>query len=168
MRGFYLFVSGVLVTLVAQFAIAQSQNRGVVRMNHVGISSPNLEETLSYYTETLGFPEAFRVTNDEGDITVVYVQVSSNSFLELQPSNEERPPGLSHFGIVVEDMDNAIEMWRERGLEVENSRISGTNAVLSNIYDANGIRMELLELPAGSAHAQATARWRSQSAAAWR
>jgi 4-hydroxyphenylpyruvate dioxygenase-like putative hemolysin len=168
MRGFYLFVSGVLVTLVAQFAIAQSQNRGVVRMNHVGISSPNLEETLSYYTETLGFPEAFRVTNDEGDITVVYVQVSTNSFLELQPSNEERPPGLSHFGIVVEDMDNAIEMWRERGLEVENSRISGTNAVLSNIYDANGIRMELLELPAGSAHAQATARWRSQSAAAWR
>jgi 4-hydroxyphenylpyruvate dioxygenase-like putative hemolysin len=168
MRGFYLFVSGVLVTLVAQFAIAQSQNRGVVRMNHVGISSPNLEETLSYYTETLGFPEAFRVTNDEGDITVVYVQVSTNSFLELQPSNEERPPGLSHFGIVVEDMDNAIEMWRERGLEVENSRVSGTNAVLSNIYDANGIRMELLELPAGSAHAQATARWRSQSAAAWR
>ena len=168
MRGFYLFVSGVLVTLVAQFAIAQSQNRGVVRMNHVGISSPNLEETLSYYTETLGFPEAFRVTNDEGDITVVYVQVSTNSFLELQPSNEERPPGLSHFGIVVEDMDNAIEMWRERGIEVENSRVSGTNAVLSNIYDANGIRMELLELPAGSAHAQATARWRSQSAAAWR
>ena len=108
------------------------------------------------------------MTNDEGDITVVYVQVSTNSFLELQPSNEERPPGLSHFGIVVEDMDNAIEMWRERGLEVENSRISGTNAVLSNIYDANGIRMELLELPAGSAHAQATARWRSQSAAAWR
>jgi catechol 2,3-dioxygenase-like lactoylglutathione lyase family enzyme len=137
-------------------------------MNHVGISSPNLEETISYYTETLGFPEAFRVTNDEGEIALAYVQVSTNSFLELQPSNEQRPPGLSHFGIVVEDMDDAIEMWRERGIEVENSRVSGTNAVLSNIYDANGIRIELLELPAGSAHAQATARWRSQSAAAWR
>jgi hypothetical protein len=168
MRGFYLFVSGVLVTLITQFAVAQSQNRGVVRMNHVGISSPNLEETISYYTETLGFPEAFRVTNDEGEIALAYVQVSTNSFLELQPSNEQRPPGLSHFGIVVEDMDDAIEMWRERGIEVENSRVSGTNAVLSNIYDANGIRIELLELPAGSAHAQATARWRSQSAAAWR
>ena len=168
MRGFYLFVSGVLVTLITQFAVAQSQNRGVVRMNHVGISSPNLEETISYYTETLGFPEAFRVTNDEGVIALAYVQVSTNSFLELQPSNEQRPPGLSHFGIVVEDMDDAIEMWRERGIEVENSRVSGTNAVLSNIYDANGIRIELLELPAGSAHAQATARWRSQSAAAWR
>ena len=168
MRGVYLFLSGVLVAVVTQFAIAQSQNQGVVRMNHVGISSSNLEETISYYTETLGFPEAFRVANDQGEVALVYVQVSTNSFLELQRSNEQRPPGISHFGIVVEDMDDAIEMWRGRGLEVEDPRVSGTKAVLSNIYDANGIRMELLELPAGSAHAQATARWCSQSAAAWR
>tara|TARA_B100000029_G_scaffold503201_1_gene579726 strand:+ start:3636 stop:4142 length:507 start_codon:yes stop_codon:yes gene_type:complete len=168
MRGVYLFIAGALVTIIAQFAIAQSQNQGVVRMNHVGISSPNLEETISYYTETLGFPEAFRVTNDEGEIALVYVQVSTNSFLELQPSNEQRPPGLSHFGIVVEDMDDATDMWSERGLEIEEPRTSGTNAVLSNIYDSNGVRIELMELPPNSAHAQATARWRSQSAGAWR
>ena len=161
MRGLYMFIAGVLVAVATQFAIAQSQNQGVVRMNHVGISSPNIEETIEYYTETLGFPEAFRVTNDAGEIALVYVQVSQNSFLELQPSNPNRPPGLSHFGVVVEDMDGAIAMWRGRGLEVEDSRVSGTNAVLSNIYDANGIRMELLELPIESEHAQAAARWRS-------
>ena len=78
MRGVYLFLSGVLVAVVTQFAIAQSQNQGVVRMNHVGISSSNLEETISYYTETLGFPEAFRVANDQGDVALVYVQVRTN------------------------------------------------------------------------------------------
>ena len=57
-------------------------------------------------------------------------------------------------------MDDAIAMWRAQGLEVEDSRVSGTRAVLSNIYDANGVRMELLELPPDSAHAQAAARWR--------
>ena len=159
MRGLFLFLAGIVVAVVTQFAIAQNQNRGIVRMNHVGISSPNIEETIAYYTETLGFPEAFRVTNDAGEIALVYVQVSQNSFLELQPSNPNRPPGLSHFGVVVEDMDDAISMWRGRGLEVEDSRVSGTKAVLSNIYDANGVRMELLELPAESAHAQAAARW---------
>ena len=160
MRGLCLFVAGIVVAVATQFAIAQSQNRGVVRMNHVGISSPNIEETITYYTETLGFPEAFRVTTDAGEIALVYVQVSQNSFLELQPSNPNRPPGISHFGVVVEDMDDAIAMWRARGLEVEDSRVSGTRAVLSNIYDGNGVRMELLELPADSAHAQAAARWR--------
>ena len=108
----------------------------------------------------MGFPEAFRVTNDAGQIALVYVQVSENSFLELQPSNDERPPGLSHFGVVVEDIDSAIAMWRERGVEVQDSRVSGTKAVLSNIFDANGVRMELLELPPESEHAQAEARWR--------
>jgi len=160
MRGLCLFVAGIVVAVATQFAIAQSQNRGVVRMNHVGISTPNIEETITYYTETLGFPEAFRVTTDAGDIALVYVQVSQNSFLELQPSNPNRPPGLSHFGVVVEDMGDAIAMWRAQGLEVEDSRVSGTRAVLSNIYDGNGVRMELLELPADSAHAQAAARWR--------
>ena len=160
MRGLCLFVAGIVVAVATQFAIAQSQNQGIVRMNHVGISSPNIEETITYYTETLGFPEAFRVTNDAGEIALVYVQVSQNSFLELQPANPNRPPGISHFGVVVEDMDDAIAMWRARGVEVENSRVSGTRAVLSNIYDGNGVRMELLELPPDSAHAQAAARWR--------
>ena len=160
MRGLYLFVAGILVAVAVQVAIAQSQNRGVVRMNHVGISTPDIEGTIAYYTETMGFPEAFRVTNDSGQIALVYVQVSENSFLELQPSNDERPPGLSHFGVVVEDIDSAIAMWRERGVEVQDSRVSGTKAVLSNIFDANGVRMELLELPPESEHAQAEARWR--------
>lgn len=160
MRGLCLFVAGIVVAVATQFAIAQSQNSGIVRMNHVGISSPNIEETITYYTETLGFPEAFRVTTDAGEIALVYVQVSQNSFLELQPSNPNRPPGISHFGVVVEDMDDAIAMWRARGVEVEDSRVSGTRAVLSNIYDGNGVRMELLELPPDSAHAQAAARWR--------
>ena len=59
MRGLYMFIAGILVAVATQFAIAQSQNEGVVRMNHVGISSPNIEEAIEYYTETLGFPEAF-------------------------------------------------------------------------------------------------------------
>ena len=160
MRGLYLFVAGILVAVAVQIALAQGQNRGIVRMNHIGISTPDIDETITYYTETMGFPEAFRVTNDSGQIALVYVQVSQNTFLELQPANDQRPPGLSHFGVVVEDMDSAIAMWRARGAEVEDSRTSSTKAVLSNIYDANGVRMELLELPTASDHAQAAARWR--------
>jgi hypothetical protein len=34
-----------------------------------------------------------------------------------------------------------------------------TKAILSNIYDPNGVRMELLQLPPDSPHAQATSRW---------
>ena len=59
MRGLSLFIGGIAVGLAVQMAIAQSQNRNIVGVNHVGIAVPDLDAALAYYTETLGFPEAF-------------------------------------------------------------------------------------------------------------
>lgn len=160
MRGLYLFIGGVLVGLAVQMATAQNQNRDIVGVNHVGISVENLDEAIIYYTETLGFPEAFRVVNDEGQIALVYVQVSQNTFVELQPANPQRPPGINHFGVHVENMAAVTEMFKARGAEVTEIRLSSTNAVLSNVIDLNGIRMELAELPPESLHRQAMERWR--------
>ena len=159
MRGLFLFVAGLLVGLAIQAAVAQSPNRGVVAMNHVGVSVPNLDEAVAYYTKTLGFPEAFRNKDANGNTTLVYVQISRNTFVELQPAGD-RPVGLSHFGVVVDNMKAATEMFKQRGAKVDEIRVSGTKAILSNVHDPNGIRMELLELPPDSLHAQASARWR--------
>lgn len=159
MRGLCLFVAGTLAGLAAHVAIAQTQNQGIVRVNHVGISVPDIDEAVEYYTQTMGFPEAFRVVNDSGQIGLVYVQVSQNTFVELQPANAQRPAGISHFGLHVEDMDGVIAMFRERGADVEDSRVSSTGAILSNVRDPNGIRMELAELTAESFHRQAMERW---------
>ena len=69
--------------------------------------------------------------------------------------------GIYHFGVVVEDMGQATEMWKARGADVREITLSsGTKAILSNIYDPNGVRMELLQLPPDSLHAQATNRWK--------
>lgn len=159
MRTLSLLVGGILIGMGIQMAIGQSQNSGIVGVNHVGIAFDDLDAAIEYYTETLGYPEAFRIENEAGEIGLVYVQVSQNTFVELQPTNENRGPGINHFGVVVDDMDAAISMWRERGAEVQDARSSSTNAILSNIFDPNGIRMELLELPPESEHAQAVARW---------
>lgn len=159
MRTLSLLVGGILVGMGIQMAIGQSQNSGIVGINHVGIAVDDMDAAIEYYTETMGYPEAFRIENEAGEIGLVYVQVSQNTFVELQPTNENRGPGLNHFGVVVDDMDAAIGMWRGRGAEVQDARSSSTNAILSNIFDPDGIRMELLELPPESEHAQAVARW---------
>ena len=164
MRTLSLLVGGILIGMGIQMAIGQSQNSGIVGINHVGIAVDDMDAAIEYYTEAMGYPEAFRIENEAGEIGLVYVQVSRNTFVELQPTNENRPdgvagPGLNHFGVVVDDMDTAIGMWRGRGAEVQDARSSSTNAILSNIFDPDGIRMELLELPPESEHAQAVARW---------
>ena len=159
MRTLSVLVGGILVGMGIQIAMSQSQNSGIVGVNHVGIAFDDLDAAVEYYTETLGYPEAFRIENDAGELALVYVQVSQGTFVELQPTNENRGPGINHFGVVVDDMDAAIGMWRDRGVEVQDGRQSSTNAILSNIFDPNGNRMELLELPPESEHAQAMARW---------
>ncbi len=107
----------------------------------------------------MGFPEAFRAVDESGQVALVYVQVSRNTFVELQPTNSQRPPGISHFGVHVEDMTAATTSFRERGANVGDTRVGSTKIILSNISDPNGIRIELLELPPESLHVQAMERW---------
>lgn len=159
MRGLFLFVAGILVGLTIQLAIAQSQSSGIISLNHVGISVPDLEEAVTFYTETMGFPEAFRIVDETGQPALVYVQVSGNTFVELQPAHAQRLPGISHFGVQVEDMAAATATFRERGVNVSDTRVGSTKAILSNISDPNGIRIELLELPPESLTGQAIERW---------
>ena len=159
MRGLFLFVVGIMVGLAVQSAVAQNQNSGLVGLNHVALSVPDIDAAVEYYTETMGFPEAFRVTNDDGQVRLVYVQISQNTFVELQPANADRPEGINHLGIHVENMGMATEMFKQRGANVSEINNSSTGAVLANISDLNGIRIELAELPSESLHRQAMERW---------
>jgi len=166
MRGIALFAAGVVVggLAVGSAAIAEgehsSPNMGVIGINHVALAVPDIEKAVAYYTKVMGFPEAFRVKNDKGEIQLVYVQVSKNTFIEIQAANAQRPPGIYHFGVHVENVKNAVDMWKARGANVQPITGSATKAVLSNIIDPNGVRMELTELPPESLHAQAMARWK--------
>jgi catechol 2,3-dioxygenase-like lactoylglutathione lyase family enzyme len=161
MRGSMLFVAGIVVGLAVQTGIAQNVgNVGLVGLNHVAISVPNLDAAVAYYTKTMGFPEAFRSLDEKGQPTLVYVQISKNTFIELQPANAQRPAGLNHLGIHVANMAAATSMFKQRGANVSETRVSPTKAILANITDPNGIRIELAELPADSEHRKAMDRWK--------
>jgi catechol 2,3-dioxygenase-like lactoylglutathione lyase family enzyme len=153
-----LFVAGIVVGVAVQTPVAQ--NVGLVGLNHVAISVQNLDAAVGYYTKTLGFREAFRNLDEKGQPTLVYVQISKNTFIELQPANAQRPPGLNHLGIHVENMAAATSMFKQRGANVSETRVSPTKAILANITDPNGIRIELAELPADSEHRKAMDRWK--------
>ena len=161
MRGLAIFITGAAVGLAAG-ALAQNTtpNRGIVGLNHVALSVPDLNKAVEYYTKTMGFPEAFRSVNAQGEVQLVYVQISQNTFIELQPANAQRPPGINHFGLHVENMGAATAMFKSRGANVLETRVSPTKAILSNIIDPNGVRTELAELPPESSHRQAMERWK--------
>ena len=161
MRASMLFVTGLLVGVALTTVAAQSSkspNTGLVQVNHIGMNVPDLNATVDYYTKTLGFPEAFRVNDDKGQARLVYVQISKGTFFELQPG-PGKPAAINHVGIHVENMAQATEMFKKRGVNVGEIRQSDTGAVLNNITDPNGIRIELAELGPQSMHRKAMDRW---------
>lgn len=160
MRGLGIFIGGALVAFAIQMAAAQVRNEGVVGVNHVGINVADMDAAFAYYTEVLGFPEAFRVNDETGQPRLIYLQVSRDTFIELNPANEERPPGLGHVGVHVEDIASSAAAFRSRGANVTEPAISTlTKAVLANVTDPSGVRIELLELPPDSLHRLASERF---------
>ncbi len=145
MRGLVLFVAGVLCGLAVQTAVAQNE---VVALNHVGISVPNIPEAAAFYTEKMGFREAFRNSNAEGQPTAIYLQVSRNTFIELQQANAQRPAGVNHFGLEVGNITSAVAMFRQRGATASDPTgpSAFSKAMLANVIDLNGLRIELAEL----------------------
>jgi catechol 2,3-dioxygenase-like lactoylglutathione lyase family enzyme len=161
MKGFMLFVAGLTIGLTVQAVAAQNMtpNRGLIGLNHVGVQVPDLNEAITYYTKTLGFPEAFRSLDEKGQPRLVYVHISRNTFIELQPGKPGVPATINHLGIQVEKMDPVIEMFKKRGVNVQDSRVSPTKAVLSNITVPDMLRIELAELVPESQHYQAIQKW---------
>jgi len=152
-----LILCGVLLGTLIQTAIAQNKNPGVIQLNHVGIAVNDFDESFAFYTETLGFEEAFRVSDDEGQPRLAYLRVSDSTFLELAPATEDRPAGLTHFGIQVDDVAAVKAMYESRGATPTEVRSGFTKAVLSNLFDPQGVQIELSEYPPESLQGQALA-----------
>jgi catechol 2,3-dioxygenase-like lactoylglutathione lyase family enzyme len=160
MRGAMLFAAGLFVGVAVHGALAQNNNSGVNMMNHVGINVPNIPEAVTYYTEKMGYREAFRVHDDKGQPRLVYMHISRNTFLELNQANEQRPAGFTHYGLHVENLADAVARYRKGGIKVSDPNVSDTKALLANITDPYMGRIELAQLPPESLHYKAIQSWK--------
>jgi catechol 2,3-dioxygenase-like lactoylglutathione lyase family enzyme len=160
MRGLVLFVAGVAVGLAVQTTVAQNQSGPV--LNHVGISVPSIPDAAAFYTQKMGFREAFRNTNDQGQPTAIYLQISKTTFLELQQANAQRPAGVNHFGLEVPDIKAAVATFRQHGATASDPTgpSAFSKAMLANVTDLNGLRIELAELGPDSLQRKASESWK--------
>jgi len=160
MRTVVVLAVGILAGSAIQSTVAQS-SRPNVRINHVGLSVTDLAAALKFYQEKLGFNEVIRNPNGMS----AYIQVSRDTFIELQVANAERPAGqITHFGFETPDIKATVAQLRQRGLMVSDpgapSAFSG--GILANITDPVYGRIELTEQPAnGGKLRAATEAWKN-------
>src|SRR6266852_3640455 len=99
-RALALVVAGIGIGMFMMQPTAAQQERVTgLRLNHVGMYVKDFDESMNFYTKTMGFREAFSVKDKDGKPTLTYLQISRETFLELAPATAERPAELSHVGI---------------------------------------------------------------------
>ncbi|MDP8990648.1 MAG: VOC family protein [Acidobacteriota bacterium] len=140
------FSAGLVLGMVAIKSIDAQQDKGIgIRLNHVGISVKNLQETVDYYTKTLGMREGFVMRDRNGNPGTVSVQVDKYTFLELSQANTDRPVGINHIGFQTENMNDTLAELKRRGIMVPDPTSVGSGAPHTSINDPNGVRLEMLE-----------------------
>lgn len=161
MRTSIVLAIGFLLGSAVSVSFGQGRRlSGMDGVNHVGIYASNLEASVAFYTQKMGFQEAFTVHDDKGQPFLTYLQVSPQTFVELQPAGPNRTPGISHVGLQVEDIRATINTLKERGVAVDEARASSTKSMIANISAPDGVRIELSELTPESLQRKAINSWK--------
>ena len=165
MRTAIVFVVGLLAGLVLApnltTSLAQGNRlAGMQGVNHVGIFASNVDEAVGFFTQKMGFREAFVVRDDKGQPTLAYMQAGPNTFVEIQPAGAGRPAGISHLGLQVDDIHATIASLKQRGVTVEEPRVSSTKSLIANVAGPDGVRIELSEITPESLQRKALDSWK--------
>jgi catechol 2,3-dioxygenase-like lactoylglutathione lyase family enzyme len=158
-RTIAVFIAGVVVGS-AIVARTQAQGERPLRINHIMVRVDNLDEAVKFYTETMGFKEAFALKNAQGGPGLTYLQAGRDTFLELQPATADRKAGIEHIGIQVDNIKAYVARLKQRGVEVEDPHTSRAKSLLANMVGAGGARIELVELLPDSLTTIASENWK--------
>src|SRR5438132_6419667 len=122
-RSLALLAAGIVIGMfMMQPGAAQQEKAKGLRLNHVGMYVKNFDESINFYTKTMGFREAFAMKDKEGKPTLTYLQINKDTFLEIAPATAERPVGLNHVGLWADDLNATIAGLRAQGVKVEDPR----------------------------------------------
>jgi len=159
-RGSAVFAAGVIAGMfVMQPTAAPQQKISGLRLNHFGIFVKDLDESKNFYTQKMGFREAFSFKDGAGK-PIVYLQINRDTFLEMTPADAEHPAGFSHAGILADDVEATVASLKQNGVKVEDVHAGSTKAPLANMFDPNGVRLELLSYPPESLQRKAIDAWK--------
>lgn len=159
MRTSVVFLMGLLLGSALSTVLAQGRTAGTKGVNHVAMSVDNFDEALAFYTQKMGFREVLNVHNEQNQPTLAFVQASRDTFLELAPANANRPAGFTHFGLLVDDINDTVAVLRQRGVLVTDPRSVGDQWMVANVTGPGSIRIELTQLGPESVPMKATTSW---------
>lgn len=122
-------------------------------VNHIAIIASDIERSLLFYVDVLGFSIIRKVYREERDSWKVDLALNGDYLIELFtfPNAPKRPSypealGLRHLAFTVDDIEASIAELKSKGVETESIRIDPfTDCRCVFFADPDGLPIELVE-----------------------
>ncbi len=173
-NGKFSFALVVEIPAEVRYTSGTLQGKEVVAVmiqgiGHSAIRVADLEKSVAFYKDVLGFPEAFRLEKPEGGVAAVYLYIAPDQFIELFPDGKQGPRptfeevGHQHMCYIVEDARAAMEELKAKGAPIDgNLRIGLAKCPVFLTHDPDGNAIEIMSLPPECMQYQASKRLSGQ------
>ncbi len=134
----------------------------ITRIAPGAVTVRDMEESLRFYTEALGFTKAFELANPKtGAPWIIYLNICPGQFLELFYDGTTENPwrsdliGFNHFCFEVDDIQEAARRVKDAGFVLSSEPRQGSDHNWQAwVTDPNGIRVELMQISPDSPQAK--------------
>lgn len=123
-------------------------------INHMGFKVVDMERSLDFYCNKLGFKKAFELNQSNGDQWIVYVKVADGCFIELFYGGvEEIKDRVQHICFEVDDIHETADQLKKNGVHLAVDIAQGRALNYQFwVVDPDGNWIEFMEMNPESLH----------------
>jgi lactoylglutathione lyase len=138
---------------------------GISQIAHWALKVHDLDRSLAFYRDTLGFKEMMRINHEDGQLMLVYLRVTDTQYVELFPRGkgevapDEETTSMHHVCLQVNNMAETVEALGKIGVPLFRDAkrgLDGNNQCW--IKDPDGNRIEFMQMLPGNMQELAIAR----------
>lgn len=125
----------------------------ITNLAHICFTVSNLEASIDFYQNKLGFSHTFDFIDSDGRRFGVYLHIGGRNFIELFEGKldaQAQSASYRHFCLEVDDINTTVSDLRSSGIEVSEIKMGSDHSWQAWLSDPDGNRIELHQYTAES------------------
>jgi len=129
-----------------------------MKINHLGIATKGIEESLKFWSDALGLENVHTEVVEDQKVRVAMLPLGESRIELLEPTSEDSPisrflekrgGGIHHIAVEVDDIRASLAKLKAQGMRLidEDPRIGAENCLVAFVHpaSANGVLLELVQ-----------------------
>lgn len=129
-----------------------------MKINHLGIATKAIEETLKFWEDSLGLENVHTEVVEDQKVRVAMLPIGESRIELLEPTSDDSPiskflekrgGGIHHIAVEVDDIETALDRLKANGMRLidESPRIGAEGCLVAFVHPAasGGVLLELVQ-----------------------